>query len=72
MRIRSISSAIGKRENLPLKENTFGGTFGGPIAKHKLFFFGSFEGYKRTSSITTFFNVPDEALRSGDFKQSDE
>ena len=59
-----------KPDKLPLEANTFGGTFGGPIARNKLFFFGSFEGYKRTSSITTFFNVPDEALRSGDFSRA--
>jgi Carboxypeptidase regulatory-like domain/TonB dependent receptor-like, beta-barrel len=59
-----------KPPKLPLEANTFGGTFGGPIARNKLFFFGSFEGYKRTSSITTFFNVPDEALRSGDFSRA--
>ena len=39
-------------------------------AKNRVFFFGSFEGYKRTSSLTTFFNVPDAALRSGDFSRA--
>ena len=27
-----------------LKQNTFGGTFGGPIKKDKIFFFGSYQG----------------------------
>ena len=44
---------------LPLKQNIYGGTFGGPVKKNKLFFFGSFEGYERTQSLFTFFNVPD-------------
>ncbi len=70
MRIRSISARDRKPDKLPLEANNFGGTFGGPIAKNKLFFFGSFEGYKRTSSITTFFNVPDAALRNGDFSRA--
>ena len=59
-----------KPDKLPVEANTFGGTLGGPITKNKVFFFGSFEGYKRTSSLTTFFNVPDAALRSGDFSRA--
>ena len=38
----------GKPAKLPLKQNNFGGTLGGPIKRDKVFFFGSFEGYKRT------------------------
>jgi hypothetical protein len=55
---------------LPVKANTFGGTLGGPIRRNGLFFFGSFEGYKRTNSVFTTFNVPDEALRRGDFSNA--
>ena len=40
---------------------------GGPISKNRVFFFGSFEGYKRTQSLFTEFSVPSEALRRGDF-----
>ena len=39
-------------------------------AQNKVFFFGSFEGYKRDQSLFTFFNVPDAALRSGDFSDA--
>jgi Carboxypeptidase regulatory-like domain/TonB dependent receptor-like, beta-barrel len=56
-----------KPDMLPLKQNNYGGTLGGPIKRDKLFFFGSFEGYKREYSLPTFFSVPDAALRSGDF-----
>jgi len=55
---------------LPLKANTFGGTIGGPVAKDRVFFFGSYEGYKREQSLFTFFTVPDERLRAGDFSQA--
>jgi hypothetical protein len=55
---------------LPIESNTFGGTLGGPIRQNKLFFFGSYEGYKREHSLFTFFNVPDERLRAGDFSQA--
>ena len=55
---------------LPLKANTFGGTVGGPVARDKVFFFTSYEGYKREHSLFTFFSVPDERLRRGDFSQA--
>ncbi len=55
---------------LPLKANTFGGTVGGPIAKNRVFFFSSYEGYKREHSLFTFFSVPDARLRAGDFSQA--
>ena len=52
---------------LPLKANTYGATLGGPIRKNKVFFFGSFEGFRRTQSLFTLFTVPNAALRAGDF-----
>jgi hypothetical protein len=52
---------------LPLKQNIYGGTIGGPIKRNKLFFFGSIEAYQREGSLFTFFSVPNAALRSGDF-----
>jgi hypothetical protein len=55
---------------LPLKQNIYGGTFGGPFKRNRLFFFGSVEAYKREQSLFTFFSVPDARLRSGDFSQA--
>ncbi|HEU4935396.1 MAG TPA: TonB-dependent receptor [Vicinamibacterales bacterium] len=55
---------------LPVEAHTYGGTIGGPVARNKVFFFGSFEGYKRNQSLFTFFTVPDERLRKGDFSQA--
>jgi hypothetical protein len=57
-------------DNLPVKTNNYGATLGGPIRRDKLFFFGSFEGYKRRQSLFTFFTVPDAALRAGDFSNA--
>jgi len=57
-------------DKLPLKANTYGGTLGGPVSKNKVFFFGSFEGFRRSQSLFTFFNVPDARLRAGDFSQA--
>ena len=55
----------------PLKRNQYGGTFGGPLAKDRTFFFGSYSGLRQTTQ--TFLNnaIPPTALeRTGDFSQS--
>ncbi|HEV2500548.1 MAG TPA: carboxypeptidase-like regulatory domain-containing protein [Terriglobia bacterium] len=48
-------------------QNQFGGTFGGPIIKNKVFFFGSFEGYRETIPFQVVTSVPTAAERTGDF-----
>ena len=62
-----FGNAAAKPDKLPINRNIFGGTLGGPIARNRVFFFGSYEGYKSTQSLFTFHNVPTEALRRGDF-----
>jgi hypothetical protein len=59
-----------KPDKLPIDRNIFGGTFGGPIRRNKMFFFGSYEGYKQSQNLSTFFTVPDAALRAGDFSNA--
>jgi len=54
----------------PIKRQTFGGTLGGPIRHNRLFFFGSYEGYTGRQSQFSFFNVPNAALRNGDFSNA--
>jgi hypothetical protein len=59
----------GGKPRPPLTQNQFGGNAGGPILKDKLFFFGSYEGYRqRKGNILTTW-VPTEAERAGDFSQ---
>ncbi|MEY3284507.1 MAG: hypothetical protein RIR86_2520, partial [Acidobacteriota bacterium] len=47
--------------------NQFGGTFGGPVIKNKLFFFGSWERTVRRQNASAFRTLPTAALRQGDF-----
>lgn len=50
-------------------QNQFGATFGGPIYKNKLFFFGDYEGYRNTASGTGTASVPTARMRTGDFSE---
>ncbi len=51
----------------PLKQNQFGGTFGGPIRKDKTFFFAYYEGFHNRQGQTNSSTVPSLAERQGDF-----
>jgi hypothetical protein len=51
----------------PLKQNQFGGTFGGPIRKGKTFFFAYYEGFRNRQGETDSSTVPSLAERQGDF-----
>jgi len=55
------------RELPEYKQNQFGGTFGGPILKNKLLFFGNYEGFRVRQSTQSNTIVPPQALRNGDF-----
>lgn len=54
-----------KRE---FRRGQFGGTFGGPIWKDKVFFFGDYEGLRQFLPVSQdFASVPTAAFRNGDF-----
>jgi hypothetical protein len=52
---------------LPLRQNQFGGSVGGPIIKNKAFFFFNYEGLRSVSSSPYFYFVPTAAMKAGDF-----
>jgi hypothetical protein len=51
----------------PSNHNIDGGTIGGPIVSNKLFYFAAFEGQYRHTEGETFYTVPTERMRRGDF-----
>jgi hypothetical protein len=54
------------KTNPPFNRNEFGGSFGGPIEKDKLFFFGSVEDLRQVTSNIVISAMPPTAFLSGD------
>ncbi|MGH9663780.1 MAG: carboxypeptidase-like regulatory domain-containing protein, partial [Bryobacteraceae bacterium] len=52
------------------RKNIYGGTFGNPILKNKLFNFAAFEGWKYTQPGSFVETVPTTPERAGDYSQS--
>ena len=50
----------------PVRKNTFGGTFGGPVRKNRVFFFMDYQGSRSPSVGLTSVSVASPAMRSGD------
>jgi hypothetical protein len=51
----------------PFHQNQFGASFGGPIKKNKMFFFGNYEGFRQIFPQDEFANVPTAAQLAGNF-----
>jgi hypothetical protein len=51
----------------PLRQNQFGGAWGGPIIRDRSFVFGSYEGLRMRRSLTRTFSVPSASVRGGNF-----
>lgn len=51
----------------PFKQHQYGGTLGGPVIRNKTFFFGAYQGFRFSSPARTYYNVPTEAMRNGNF-----
>jgi hypothetical protein len=71
---RNASLAANKWENNwrglekdDLEWNQPGGTFGGPLRRDKVFFFGDYEGFFSKVTNAPFVTVPTMAQRNGDF-----
>jgi hypothetical protein len=50
-----------------LRQNQFGGNIGGPILRNRLFFFGSYQGFRQRIGSTAYYAVPTPAQIAGDF-----
>lgn len=54
----------GGKSKLPLRMNQYGGSFGGPIVKDRVFFFGSYERYRLRNSVNIIEAAPSAAAKS--------
>jgi hypothetical protein len=68
-KLNALADRIARRENLT-RQNVWGGTFGGPIIKNKLFTFASYEAWRTIEPRAIQFTLPTDAERTGDFSRS--
>ncbi len=62
-----FANPLNPTEKPALKQDQFGGTFGGPIVHGKTFFFLDYQAYLLHKINEGFANVPELPFRSGDF-----
>ena len=64
LRLARATSTAASSRALPkstLKQNQFGGSIGGPLAKDRAFFFGSYEGYRLDAGMNFVEAIPSDA-----------
>ena len=69
-RALNSNTFFGERAGLdkpPFVQNNFGGVFGGPVVKNKVFFFSSYEAYRNREGVLFRRTVPTAAMKRGDF-----
>jgi Carboxypeptidase regulatory-like domain/TonB dependent receptor len=62
---RNYFNPVGKPQS-PLNRNDFGGDFGGPVKKNKVFFFLSYEGLRQKHALPLDVSVPAAGTTSSD------
>ena len=67
-----VANSAGYGEKPGEHQNSYGGSVSGPILKDKLFFFGSYEGYRYTkiSNTPSYITIPTMDNRAGNFTDS--
>ena len=69
-RVTAANSFFNNRAGIPrqvFNRNEYGASAGGAIIKNKLFYFGSFEGFRLARAGLNLTQMPTQALRQGDF-----
>jgi len=51
----------------PFHQNQFGASFGGPVKKNRMFFFGNYEGFRLIQPQDEYANVPNAQQLAGNF-----
>ncbi|MEO6759906.1 MAG: carboxypeptidase-like regulatory domain-containing protein, partial [Saprospiraceae bacterium] len=67
--LNALADRITRRSNLT-RQHVWGGTFGGPIVKNKVFTFASYEAWRTIDPRSTLSTLPTAAERNGDFSNS--
>ena len=59
-----FDTATGKKEKTPLVQNQFGFVLGGPVGRDRVFFFGSYEGFRNKEGTSGTFQVETPEFRA--------
>ena len=69
MAATSWANSFAGLPSTPFTQDQFGATFGGPILRNKLFFFGDYLGFRYHSGGEGVATVATSAMRTGDFSE---